>query len=78
LITKFSEAHERMRAQLQVRTHRKREAVPTPAQNKKINGIRPVIIDGVTYPSITAAGKALRVGMSRVYKWLRAGKATYA
>lgn len=113
MITKFSEAHDRLLAQLEVHTHRRREDLPPSPPHKKANSrcpgrrrarapsgscrplseaglalgahswgwsrkVRPVVIDGVQYPSITAARKTLRIGMSRVYGWLRAGKATYA
>ena len=81
MITKFSEAHERLLAQLQVRTHRRREDLPpTPSkvQSTAKGQPRRVVVNGKTYPSVTQARKACGVGITRLYDWLNSGKANYA
>jgi hypothetical protein len=83
MITKFSEAHERMLSNpdLQVRTHRWREVRLPPAKGRKRRnnrGARPVIIGGVSYPSMKQARKDLRIGVSKFYSMLDTGKARYA
>ena len=82
MITKFSEAHERLLAQLQVRTHRRREDLP-PERTAKVQSTakgqpRRVVVNGKTYPSVTQARKACGVGITRLYDWLNSGKANYA
>lgn len=39
---------------------------------------RAVFIQGVRYPSIKAATKALGIGNTRVYDWLSSGRARFA
>lgn len=83
-MTKYEEAHLRILSSgaVQVRTHVQASRPQRPLKRfsgrAKEPAQRPIVVAGTQYPSLTAARKAMRIGMSKLYRMIDRGEAVYA
>lgn len=83
-MTKYEEAHLRILASgtVRVRTHLQASRPQRPLKRfsgrAKEGPHRPVVIAGKQYPSLTAARKAMRIGITTLYRMIDRGEASYA
>lgn len=73
--TPWSRAHERALAKLKVRTHQRRERQPmAPMPDTNTGKARALVLDGVTYSSVTRAGRVLHCSPRKIYDLIAAGR----